>query len=327
MRIAVDAVGGDFYPQNPVEGALAAVKEREDLTVVLLGPEELVKPELEKHDYDTSRVLFQHAPDIIDMHDSPSKAVKTKQNSSIVVGLGMHKKGFVDGFISAGNTGALLAASTFVLGKLEGVSRPTIASVFPTAKGFRMLVDAGANLEVRPEFLYQFGVMGKIYAENILNVPNARVGLLNVGEEEEKGTDILKEAHQLLKSIPDFAGNVEGRDILPCNADVFVCDGLIGNITLKFGESIATSLQYMIGAAIKKNQLNDEQAKMVAGVIKQALSPFDYQLVGGVPFLGVNGVSLVGHGSSSALAIKNMIFAAMKCVEKDVNAQIVTALQ
>lgn len=327
MRIAVDAVGGDFYPKNPVEGALAAVNERPDLSVVLLGPEELVKPELEKHTYDASRVHFQHAPDIIDMHDSPSKAVKTKQNSSIVVGLGMHKKGLVDGFISAGNTGALLAASTFILGKLEGVQRPTIASVFPTIKGFRMLVDAGANLEVKPEFLYQFGIMGKIYAENILNVTDARVGLLNVGEEEEKGTELLKEAHQLMKSIPHFAGNVEGRDILPCNADVFVCDGLIGNITLKFGESIGTSLQYMIGASIKKNQLSEEQAKLVIGVLQDALAPFDYQRVGGVPFLGVNGVSLVGHGSSSALAIKNMIYAAIKCVEKDVNAQIVSALQ
>lgn len=327
MKIAVDAVGGDFIPANPIEGALLAIQERNDLSVVLLGPEEMINEELSKHSYDSSRISIQHAPDIIDMHDSPAKAVKTKQNSSIVIGLGMHKKGLVDGFISAGNTGALLAASTFILGKLEGVLRPTIAAVFPTIKGFRMLVDAGANLEVRPEFLYQFGIMGKIYAENILNVPDARIGLVNVGEEEEKGTEVLKEAHQLLKKVPHFVGNIEGRDILPCNADVFVCDGLIGNITLKFGESIGSSLQYMIGASIKKNQLTEEQAKLVVGVLRDALSPFDYQRVGGVPFLGVNGVSLVGHGGSSALAIKNMIFAAINCVEKDVNAKIIAALK
>ena len=327
MRIAVDAVGGDIIPQNPIEGALLAVQERNDLSVVLLGPEEMINEELKKHSYDSSRVTIQHAPDIIEMHDSPAKAVKSKQNSSIVIGLGMQKKGLVDGFISAGNTGALLAASTFILGKLEGVQRPTIASVFPTAKGFRMLVDAGANLEVRPEFLYQFGVMGKIYAENILNIPNAKVGLINVGEEEEKGTDLLKEAHQLLKKVPDFIGNIEGRDILPAIADVFVCDGLIGNITLKFGESIGEGVKEMISASTKRNKLNEEQTKLVFGVLKDALSPFDYQLVGGVPFLGVNGVSLVGHGSSTALAIKNMIYAAIKCVEKDVNAQIVAALK
>jgi phosphate acyltransferase len=327
MRIAVDAVGGDFVPKNPVEGALAALAERSDLSIVLVGPEEMILAELANHDYDKERVIVQHAPEIIDMHDSPAKAVKTKPNSSMHIGLGMHKKGLVNGFVSAGNTGALLAVSTVILGRLDGVLRPTIASVFPTVKGFRMLVDAGANLEVKPEFLYQFGVMGKIYAENILNVANARVGLLNVGEEEEKGTEVLKEAHKLLKSIPDFVGNIEGRDILPNNADVFVCDGLVGNITLKFGESIATSLQHMVGASIKRNQLNDEQAHLVAKVLRDALSPFDYQLVGGVPFLGVNGVSLVGHGSSNATAIKNMIFAAIKCVEKDVNSQITAALQ
>lgn len=327
MRIAVDAVGGDFFPKNPIVGALLALQERDDLSIVLVGPENLIQEELAKHDsYDKSRISIQHAPEIIDMHDSPAKAAKVKQNSSMHIGLGMHKKGMLDGFVSAGNTGALLAVSTVVLGRLEKVLRPTIASVFPTVNGFRMLVDAGANLEVKPEFLFQFGVMGKIYAENVLGVSNAKVGLMNVGEEEEKGTEVLKEAHKLMKSIPDFVGNIEGRDILPNNADVFVCDGLVGNITLKFGESIATSLQQMIGASIKRNAIDADQAKLVLKVIKDAISPFDYQMVGGVPFLGVNGVSLVGHGSSSPIAIKNMILAAIMCVEKDVNAKITAAL-
>ncbi|NCP83524.1 MAG: phosphate acyltransferase PlsX [Bacteroidetes bacterium] len=327
MRIAVDAVGGDFIPKSPVEGALEALAERPDLSIVLVGPEDLIALELAKYDYDRERVIVQHAPEIIQMHDSPTKVAKTKPNSSMHIGLGLHKKGEVNGFVSAGNTGALLAISTVILGRLEGVLRPTIASVFPTVNGFRMLVDAGANLEVKPEFLYQFGIMGKIYAENILNVSDAKIGILNVGEEEGKGTEVLKEAYTLLKSVQGFVGNIEGRDILPNNADVFVCDGLVGNITLKFGESIATSLQNMIKASIVRNKLNEDQAYLVSKVLRDALSPFDYQLVGGVPFLGVNGVSLVGHGSSNATAIKNMIFAAIKCVEKDVNAQITAALK
>lgn len=326
MKIAVDAVGGDYYPNNPIIGAIDAVNENTSLTVILVGPEDLIKESLEGKDYPAERIQIQHAPEIVGMNESPAKAIKTKQNSSIAVGLTLHKKQLCDGFVSAGNTGALLAASTVILGRLEGISRPAIASVFPTINGFRILVDAGANLEVKPEYLYQFGVMGKIYTENVLGVNPARVGLLNVGEEEEKGTDVIREAHQLLKTIDTFVGNIEGRDILPCNADVFVCDGYIGNITLKFGESIAPNLHYMIKEAIIKNNLEPKDQKLVADVMGTALAPFDYQRVGGVPFLGVDGVSLVGHGSSSPLAIKNMILGATRCVKTNINTKIITFL-
>src|SRR6056297_1259633 len=187
MIIAVDAVGGDHYPKSPVEGSIEATEELSDLTVILVGPENIINDELSKHEYDEQRILVHDAPEIIGMNESPAQAVKTKQNSSIVKGLGMHKAGKCDAFVSAGNTGALLAASTFLLGKLEGVSRPTIAAVYPTIQGIRLVMDVGANLEVRPEMYLQFAKMGGIYSEEIMDIEDPKVGLLNVGEEEEKG--------------------------------------------------------------------------------------------------------------------------------------------
>ena len=215
MIVAVDAAGGDYFPKNPVEGALQSIQENSDLTVLLVGPEDRIKEELENHDYDEKRVLIHHAPQIIGMEESPAHAVKTKQQSSIVVGLGLQKAGKCDAFVSAGNTGALLAASMFILGKLEGVLRPTIASYYPTLKGFRLLVDAGANLEIKPESAIQFAKMAQIYCEQILKIDAPKVGLLNVGEEEGKGTDVLKEIHTALKDHKNFIGNLEGKDILP----------------------------------------------------------------------------------------------------------------
>ncbi|MEX0722882.1 MAG: phosphate acyltransferase PlsX [Gracilimonas sp.] len=326
MIVAVDAAGGDFYPKNPVEGALQAIKENSDLTVLLVGPEDLIKKELADHSYDEKRVLIHDAPQVIGMEESPAQAVKTKQQSSIVVGIGLHKAGKCDAFVSAGNTGALLAASMFILGKLKGVLRPTIASYYPTLKGFRLLVDAGANLDIKPETALQFSKMAEIYCEQILKIDSPKVGLLNVGEEEGKGTEILKEIYNTLKQEDNFIGNVEGKDILSGKADVYICDGLVGNIVLKFGESIPDILQKMIGSAVQDMNLSEKEIQNIQKVLHTALSPFNYENVGGIPFLGVNGVSIVGHGGSSPLAIKNMIKSAVKTVENDVNGKIVASL-
>lgn len=326
MIVAVDAAGGDFYPKNPVEGALQAIEENSELTVLLVGPEDIIKKELSNHDYDEKRVLIHDAPQVIGMEESPAQAVKTKQQSSIVVGIGLHKAGKCDAFVSAGNTGALLAASMFILGKLKGVLRPTIAAYYPTLKGFRLLVDAGANLEIKPETAVQFSKMAEIYCRQILNIDTPKVGLLNVGEEEGKGTDILKEIFNDLKEHDNFIGNVEGKDILSGKADVYLCDGLVGNIVLKFGESIPEILQKMIGAAIKDMDLSQNEIQSIQKVLHTALSPFNYENVGGIPFLGVDGVSIVGHGGSSPLAIKNMIKSAVQTVEQDVNGKIVASL-
>lgn len=326
MVIAVDAAGGDYYPTNPVQGAIEAVNEKSDLQVLLVGPEDRVKAELSNYTYDVNRVHLLHAPEIISMDESPSSAVKRKQNSSVVLGLGAHKQGDCQAFVSAGNTGALLAASMFILGKLEGVQRPTIAASFPTLKGFRLLVDAGANLELKAETYPQFARMGAIYAETIMKIKNPQVGLLNVGEEPEKGTEVLKTAHKLLSEIPSFKGNIEGRDIFSATADIFLCDGYIGNIILKFGESIPEMIKHVIGSTMKEMELDAQTRDTVVKVLHKSLHSFNYEHIGGVPFLGVNGVSMVGHGGSSPTAIKNMIFNAAKCVELEVNEKIVASL-
>ncbi|MFN1834054.1 phosphate acyltransferase PlsX [Balneola sp. MJW-20] len=327
MIVAVDAAGGDYFPQNPIEGSIQAIREFDGLNILLLGPEELINKKLSEYDYDNSRITVHHAPDIIGMDESPAAAVKTKQQSSIVVGLGLQKAGKCDAFVSAGNTGALLAASTFILGKLEGVQRPTIAAYFPTLKGFRLLVDAGANLEIKPEMAYQFAKMGQIFCREVLNIDSPKVGLLNVGEEPGKGTQELKEIFELLDNdLKGFIGNVEGRDILPCKADVFLSDGLVGNLLLKFGESVPAALMQMVKNTIPEFGLSREEAETFQKLMMKAFSAFNYENVGGIPFLGVNGVSIVGHGGSSPLAIKNMIKNAITTVENDVNGKIIASL-
>jgi phosphate acyltransferase len=326
MKIAVDATGGDHFPQNPVSGAVLAVKENDQITVILTGPKEQVEKELANHEYPDGRIMVYDAPEIIGMDEAPAQAVRNKPNSSIVVGLGMHQKGMVDGFVSAGNTGALMAASAFILGRLDGVIRPTIATYYPTVKGFGLMIDAGANLEVKPEMLFQFGVMGNIYARDIMGIETPRIGLLNVGEEKEKGSETLKKAHILLQALPNFVGNIEGRDILAGQADVFICDGITGNVLLKFGESIPDALKMLLMGVFKKKQLEKDKVALVVSLLEEAFEPFDYQRVGGVPFLGVNGISMVGHGGSSPIAIKNMILNAVKMAETDINKKIIASV-
>jgi glycerol-3-phosphate acyltransferase PlsX len=326
MVIVVDAVGGDHYPQTPVAGALEAIEQKDDLKVILAGPEDLIGRELENHSYNNEQISVHDAPQIIEMNEAPAQAVKSKRNSSIVQGLGLQKAGKADGFVSAGNTGALLAASTFFLGKLEGVTRPTIASIFPTVKGPRLLLDAGANLEMSTEMYVQFAKMGRIYAHKVMKIDDPRIGLLNVGEEDKKGTEELKKAFKELKNLPNFVGNIEGNNILTANADVFVCDGLTGNLLLKMGESVPGALKQFIGAAVEKMNLEPKEIQLVKKVLKASLSDFDADKIGGVPFLGVDGVSMVGHGGSTPTAIKNMIFNAVRCVESNINDEITASL-
>jgi glycerol-3-phosphate acyltransferase PlsX len=327
MIIAVDAAGGDHYPDYPVQGAVEAVQADDRITVLLLGPQQMLEDELAKYDFDSNRIQIVDAPQIIGMDDSPSQAVKTKQESSIVRGLGLQKQGKADGFISAGNTGALLAASTYILGRLKHVMRPTVASLFPTVKGFRLLVDAGANLELKPPMYAQFGIMGAVYAEEVMQVSDPKIGLLNVGEEEEKGLQVHCEAHDILSKLPNFVGNIEGRDIFPAKADIMVTDGFTGNLILKFGESVPDALKTMVGKTIKEMKLSEEQQQLIYSVLKKSLTSFDYQLVGGVPFLGVDGISMVGHGGSTPLAFKNLILNAARAVEVNVNDKMIAALE
>ena len=327
MIIAVDAVGGDFYPKNPIKGALLALVEDQFIQIILVGPKQIIEDELRNHSYDTNRLSIVDAPEIVKMQDSVSSVLKNKRNSSITVGLKAHKENICQGFVSAGNTGALLAASTLILGKLQGVIRPTIASYYPTLKGFRLLVDAGANLEIKPEMALQFAKMAQVFARQIMDIKKPKVGLLNVGEEEGKGTDTLKTIYDHLKQLDDFVGNVEGRDIFPAKADVYVTDGVVGNILLKFGESIPKALKHMVQTSSKGGLMAKIELWAAKKVLRKSLTSFNYEIVGGLPFLGVNGVSVVGHGGSSALAIKNMILSAVNCVNNDINGKIVATLK
>jgi phosphate acyltransferase len=327
MLIAVDAVGGDHYPENPVLGAVEAINVNESIQVLLVGPEEMVQKELDGLAYDKQRLHILHAPEIIGMDESPATAVKTKQQSSITVGISAHKQGKCDAFVSAGNTGALLAASTFILGKLEGVIRPTIAATYPTMKGMSLLVDAGANLELKPEMYVQFAKMGRIFSREVLGKENPTLGLLNIGEEPEKGSDLHKEVYQLLSGLDGFVGNVEGKGILKGAADVYLTDGFTGNIILKFGESIPEVLKVLLSKTMEQEGTPADVQKQIYSVISKGLQTFNYETVGGVPFLGVDGVSLVGHGGSSPTAIKNMILSASQCVSNKMNDKIVASLK
>jgi glycerol-3-phosphate acyltransferase PlsX len=325
-------MGGDFAPLNEIKGAVAAAalfKSKTPVEIVFIGRETEIKNALKSVDTTQLKYSIVHADDVVTMDDEPSSVIKKKRNSSLYIGVDMHKRGEVDAFVSAGNTGAVMSTATLLLGRIKGVSRPTIGAFFPTEKtGIPTLVlDVGANVDSKPRHLYEFGVMGSIYSSHIIGVENPCVGLLNVGEEDSKGTEVVQQAHELLKaSSLNFVGNVEGRDIFKGSADVVVCDGFIGNIVLKFGESMLGFLKSKITSYASRGFTQKLSVGAIAPTLKKVLKDIDYQEYGGVPLLGVNGVVIIGHGSSSPLAIQNMLLRAVEVVEKKVNNHIEAAL-
>jgi glycerol-3-phosphate acyltransferase PlsX len=317
-------MGGDYAPGNVVAGALQALQASGgDFHIALVGQEDRVEQEFRTLGARPEGCSVVHASQVITMSDSPTAALKAKKDSSIAVGLNLHREGKADAFVSAGNTGAVLSASTLILGRLEGVGRPTIGALIPTEGSPCLMLDAGANVDCRPQHLYEFGLMGSIYMRAIHGIESPRVGLLNVGEEESKGNEAAQEAWRLLNRGPlRFIGNVEGRDILRGTVDVVVCDGFVGNILLKFGESIPRFLKSRFKAFAQRSPVN-----LLVGIIARrgmrgVLKELDYQEHGGVPVLGVNGVSVIGHGGSTARAFKNMILRASELVRKRLHVQI-----
>jgi glycerol-3-phosphate acyltransferase PlsX len=267
------------------------------------------------------------APDVIDMHDAPTAALRAKRNSSIAVGLRLQQEGRAEAFISAGNTGAVMSASTLILGRLKGVSRPTIGALVPTVKDPCLMLDAGANVDCRPQHLLEFAIMGSMYMATVLGRTTPRVGLLNIGEEESKGNEATQQTFRLLqKSSLHFVGNVEGRDILKGTADVVVCDGFVGNVILKFGESVPSFLKSRFLAFAARSFSNKLVAGIARGGLRSVLKDLDYQEHGGVPLLGVNGVTIIGHGGSTPKAIKNMVLRAEEMVLCNVNNLIQKSL-
>jgi phosphate acyltransferase len=329
IRVAVDAMGGDHAPDVVVDGVLGALQRQLDIDIVLTGPLDSIQPVLNRRVNSSPPGLrLIDAPDVISMHDSPSAALKTKTRSSIHLGLGTCKDGGADAFVSAGNTGAVMAASLFILGRLEKVRRPSLIGYFPTLKGHCILIDSGANVDCKPEYLVQFAQMGSVYVERVMRKKNPDVALMNIGEEPGKGNEQAKATYDLLTKAPhiNFVGNIEGRDIMGHAADVVVADGFIGNILLKFGESVATVLPTMIGAEMNRLEMSQSEQLTVSRALKGVRDRFDYQMYGGAPLLGVNGTVIVGHGSSNAQAIENMIVNAAEMVREDVAGSIVQAL-
>ncbi|ADG82923.1 phosphate acyltransferase PlsX [Thermincola potens] len=318
MKIAVDAMGGDYAPVEIIKGAVEAVKLHK-LEVVLVGDHAAITKELAKYAYDKNLISVVHASEVIRMDEAPAVAVRKKRDSSIVVCNRLIKEGQADAVVSAGSTGAAMGASLLGLGRIKGIDRPAIASIIPTLTGYCLLLDVGANAECKPVNLVQFAIMGHIYAKKIMGIAQPRVGLLNIGEEESKGKELYVEAHRLLKeSKLNFIGNIEGRDITRGRADVIVCDGFVGNVVLKFGEGLARDLMWMIKQELKKNIFVKVGAALVFTQAKGLKKRIDYAEYGGAPLLGVNGISIISHGSSDAKAIANAVRVAKECVEKKV---------
>jgi glycerol-3-phosphate acyltransferase PlsX len=318
IRIALDAMGGDFAPEVPVKGALAAAAELpEPCEIQLVGRQDEIQAVLSRHDAVADRFRIVDAPDVVGMGEKPLAAVRGKPRSSIAVGLGLQKRGEADAFISAGNTGAVMAASTILLGLHPGVERPAIGALFPTGRDPVLVLDAGANVDCSPRELQGFAYIGAVYARDVMGRPNPSVGLLNIGEEEEKGNAAVKEAHALLRHSTHFrfAGNVEGRDILAGACDVVVCDGFVGNVVLKFYESVERLFRDLWERIMKRSVAETPGMQDVFRIL-------DYSEYGGAPLLGLKGVSIICHGSSSPRAIKNAIRVALQSVQSQLSQHI-----
>jgi glycerol-3-phosphate acyltransferase PlsX len=318
IRIALDAMGGDYAPAVPVEGALAAAAELPDsCDIQLVGRTEAIRSVLAEHGAAPDRFRIVEAPDVVGMGEKPLAAVRGKPQSSIAVGLSLQKRGEADAFISAGNTGAVMAASTILLGLHPGVQRPAIGALFPTGAEPVLVLDAGANVDCSPRELQGFAYIGAVYARDVLGRPNPTVGLLNIGEEQEKGNAAVKEAYALLQHSTHFrfVGNVEGRDILGGSCDVVVCDGFVGNVVLKFYESVERLFQNLLERSMKRSVLEVPD-------VQGALRMLDYSEYGGAPLLGLRGVSIICHGSSSPRAIKNAIRVALQSVQSQLSQHI-----
>jgi glycerol-3-phosphate acyltransferase PlsX len=327
--IAVDAMGGDLAPASVVEGSIWAHQENHgNFQMVLVGEKGEIQSELSRLKAADAPLVIHHASERIVMEEDPVESLK-KRDSSIAAGIRLQREGGADAFISGGNTGAVMAHALMTLGRMEGIHRPAIASLLPSEKGIVVVLDVGANAECKAVNLYQFGVMGSVYTDLVFKKPNPRIGLLSIGEESTKGNEATQVAHKLLsedRSL-NFIGNVEGRDVLKGTCDVVVCDGFVGNIVLKFAESIDGFLTWLVKKRVRESLLFRLGAFLVKVSIRDLRKVLDYAEYGGAPLLGVNGVCIICHGSSSPKAIKNALRLATDMVEQKVNERIINAFR
>ncbi len=319
-------MGGDLAPASPVKGALQFLHEfGPEYRPVLFGDRDLILREIENSKLANLKdgVEIVHTTQVVEMDESPAKAIREKKDSSMVKGITWHREGKVDAFISAGSTGAQMAASLLTLGRIKGVNRPVIASFLPAQHGAILLLDVGANTDCKPINLLQFGIMGEAYLKYIYDQPNPKIGLLSIGEEPTKGNILTKKAHELMTAnINNFIGNIEGRDIMRNKAEIVVCDGFVGNVILKFAESVFGVITHGLKRHLGTNLFSNVGALLVKPAFKRLKMSYDYQEYGGVPLLGINGISIICHGASTPKAIKNAIRVAVMMKKKNLNEQI-----
>jgi len=325
VKVALDAMGGDNAPGEIVKGAVLALEQKSELFIYLVGKEQDVKQELSKYSYDNTRLEVVNATEVIETAEPPVMAIRKKKDSSLVVAMNMVKDGKCDAFVSAGSSGAILVGGQVLVGRLKGVERPPLAPLIPTKDGVTLLIDCGANVDSRPSFLVQFAKMGSVYMEHVMGIKNPRVGIVNIGAEEEKGNSLVKETFPLLKNCPDinFVGSVEARDIPYGMADVVVCDAFVGNAILKTYEGVGGVLMSAIKESLMSNVRTKIGALLIKPALKKTLKRFDSSEYGGAPLLGLKGLVVKTHGSSKAGEIKNTLLQCITFKEQNINDKII----
>lgn len=324
VRVAVDAMGGDNAPGEIVKGAVEAVQAEKDIKVFLVGRQDVVNAELAKYTYDKEKIEVVHAEEVIEMAEPPVNAIRKKKQSSLVIGMNMIKHQEADAIVTAGSTGATLVGGQVLVGRIKGIERPPLAPLVPTEKGVSLLIDCGANVDARPSHLVQFAQIGSIYMENIVGIKNPRVAILNIGAEEEKGNQLVKETFPLLKECPgiNFIGSIEAREIPHGGADVIVCEAFAGNIVLKLYEGVAATLLSKVKEGLMSSLRSKIGALLIKPALKQTLKSFDASQYGGAPLLGLNGLVVKTHGSAKAIDVKNSILQCVTFKQQDINGKI-----
>lgn len=324
VKVVVDAMGGDNAPAEIVKGAVEAVNSREDIFVYLTGKKKAVENELQKYTFPKDRIQAVNAEEVIETAEPPVMAIRRKKDSSIVVGMNMVKKKEADAFVSAGSTGAILVGGQLIVGRIKGIERPPLAPLIPTKDGVALLIDCGANVDARPSHLVQFAQLGSIYMENVVGIKNPRVGIVNIGAEEEKGNALVKETFPLLKECTGirFIGSVEARDIPQGACDVVVSEAFVGNVILKLYEGVGATLISKVKSGMMTSLRSKIGALLVKPALKETLKSFDASQYGGAPLLGLNGLVVKSHGSSNAVEIKNSIIQCVQFKQQKINEKI-----